>query len=772
MREWPGVRADLSAIADEGLATAKNVSLRIGGEVRRRPGLDGDDRVNDGESLITEWTDPYGVPFLVGQQLGVLTSVRVSDGTQTTLASGLGYANRGCFARANGRLYFTNDFNPMQRVSDGLSAAGVAGISAPAAAIGAPTFTGAGSTSIGTHGVRYRYFDSKSLYLSDPSDQVNITLVSGSTLVVSIGASGSGLNVIRSTDAKVDQVIIELTDAGSSSFYRAATVNQVLTGTTISMDDTTLRLQTTAARDGDFGHQPPPLCSMIAEHRGRIFGLGSTVVTLTGVTVSTASTATFTTTGSVMSSGWAGRLFKVGGNSKVYRITTMSGNTLGVLSEVYTGTAGVATGVTFFSAAPDMLYWSRAGFPESWDLARFARRVMQDDSDIPSGLVSHHEVLHLLGQRSVRMLDYSSDPASGQLVRVPTALGCWNQRCIVPANGRIYCWGRTGAWTSNGLIPKHISAPINDLIDGTTVGSADNFDVSKFEQFHGVFDPWERVVIWLYCNTTDTNPQRAIVFDVDTERMWLATFKAGILSSTMVTGGTLDITRALLSDENGFSWYLKPDVFDGVPAVMSGGVVTVSTTGATTTVIPITQALPTGATDLQGVMATYSSQTSVVLSNTANTITLYSPLTAAPTIGTELFLGQIDLTVKTKFTAFDGLDKLKRPNYLMLALIPGSSAGKLTVKIYLDHATVPAVFTKGSSDSQPDGVTWTHNASYVTVDLDGGNGAGVAFVPLPDSWNRVVAAEITSTRPQDQFRWVDYQWVFKDARGSVAVEGG
>jgi hypothetical protein len=770
MRDWQGIRADLTAVADDGLAMAKNVSFKVEGELRRRPGLDGDDIVGAGGELLTEWTDFLGLQYLMVKYTSTLTSVRISSGTQTTVASGL-HSNRGCFARANGRLYFTNDFNAVQRITDGTVTAGVAGISAPSAAIGSPSITGSGLCDIGIKGLRYRYFDSKSLYMSDPSDQINLTLVSGTTISISIGTGSE--NVIRSQDAKVDQVIIELTDSGSSKFYRAATVNQTLTGTTISMNDVTLRLQVSASRDGDFGHQPPPLVAMMTEHRGRLFGLGTTVATITGVTVSTAAAASFSVTGSTFSSGWAGRLVKVGSDTKSYRITTMSGNAVMVLSEAYTGTAGVATGIQVYSAQPDMLFWTRAGFPESWDLLRFARRVMQNDTDTPSGMFSLHEVLYILGQRSVRTLDYKSDPASAALLKVPTDMGCWNKNCIVEANGRVYVWGRSGAWTSNGLVPKHISGPVDDLIDGSTSGSTDDYDVSQYEEFHGVYDPWERCVSWFYCTSSETGPKHAITLDVDSGKWRIDTFKHAITASTLTTGGTTQSTRALLSvGSAGYSWYLKPDVFDAVPAVMSGGVVTISNTGSTTTILNVTESLPTGTPELFGAILVYSGQEREIISNTANTITVTPALSAAPTQGTEAFIGQIDVSVKTKFTAFDGLNKLKRPNYLMIGLIPGSSAGKLTVKIYLDHSTTPFVFTKGGSDTQPDGVSWTHGASYVSVDLDGGNGAGVAFVPLPDSWNRVVAAEISTTRPQNLFRWVDYKWVFKDARGSVDTEGG
>lgn len=767
MREWQGRRDDLSVIAEEGLHTAQNVSYKVTGEIRRRSGLSG--RIDQSGTLVTEWTDPFGTPYLVyNTGSGGLRTVKISDGTETAVATGLSTA-RGCFSRSNGRLYFVNDFNAMQRVSTGDQATTTAGINAPLAAIGTPT-TATGLCTAGVHGMRYRYFDSKSLYMSDPSDQTNITLAgAGTSMTFSIFTSGT--TIIRSTDAKVDQIIIELTDAGSSTFYRAATVNQTLTGTSISMNDVSLRLQVPAARDGDFNHQPPPLAAMLVEHRGRLFAFGAGLTTVTGVTVSTASSATITVTGSTFSSGWAGRLVKVGSDTKFYRVAAMSGTGLAQLSETYTGTAGVATGVQFFSATPDMLYWSRAGFPESWNTINFARRVLQNTADAPSGIVSHHDVLYLCGQRTIRMMDYPSDPSSGQLIQIPTEMGLWNQHCIVEANGRIYGWGRSGVWTVNGLIPKHLSKTLDAHIDGSDTSSDDLFDVSKFEQFHGIYDPRERIIMWFYCTADENFPKHAIVYDVDNQQWSISTWKMGMEAATMVTGGATNPTRALLADEWGYSWYVTPDVFDGVPAVMSGGALTVSSTGSTTTVIEVSQSLPTGTPDLVGVIAVYSGQERRITANTANTITLALALSAAPTIGSQVLLGGIDVDIRTKWIVFDGFKNKKRPSYLMLALVPGSFDGVLYVQIFLDYSPTPFVYTKNDVDTDPKGAYITSGSATVEVDLVGFSGEGVVFVPLPFNWHRVISARIFSDYPEDLLQVLDYDWIFKDQRQTAPMEG-
>ncbi len=775
MRNWQGLREDLSVVSEDGMARAENLSFLVQGELRRRPGLGS--RINESGVLVTEWTDPFGTPYYAyNSGSGTLTTVKVSDGTETTVISSLNTTNRGCFSKSNGRLYFVNDFDVMQRIERGDSTGTTVGIAAPTAAIGTPTSATTGTVTIGTHGLRYRYYDSKSLYISDPSPQTDITTSAGVTLTFSITASGGGGDIIRSTDTKVDQVIIELTDAGSSTFYRAATVNQILTGTTVSTDDTTLRAGVAASRDGDFGHQQPPLCTMLSEHRARLFGWGSSVYPVTGVTLTTGSTASarVTVTGQAFSANWAGRLMKAGSDTKAYRVVSVTGVSGLVLSEAYTGTAGTVTGIQIFSATPDMLYWSRAGFPESWNPLSFARRVLQNNSDVPSGMSTYNDTLWLFGQRTMRALDYANDPATGSLVNIATEMGLWNKNCLVEAGGRLYGWGRSGAWSINGLIPVHLSRPIDAAIDGSSSTSTHNFDAAKLEQFHGVYDPRERVISWFYATASETYPKHVIAYDIDRQAWSIRTFKQSIRASTLTTGGASNATRALLADENGYSWYLAADVFDGVPTSLNNGVVTVANTGATTSTFTVSESLPTstGTGNLNGVVVTTSSGAErLIASNTANTITVASVFAAAPTNGSILYLGQIDFAVKSKWITSDALEDKKRPAYCRVKMVPGSSGGKFVFNVFLDFANSAYTYTKGASDNDLDGVTITNNSANVTLDNDGGSGDGILTVPLPGDWNRAMAVQITSTKPYDLLKILDIEFVYKHPKSTGAVDG-
>lgn len=779
LNEWDGLRDDLTIVGD-GMLEAQNCSFRIQGELRRRPGLDG--RLGLSGVLTSEFTDRAQATYaMFVSSAGAITSLNLSSLAQTTLKSALSTAYRGTFARSNQRLYYSNDFDPMQVVELGNSVALEAGIAAPSTGgstthtMGAPTSATTGVTTVGAHLLRYRYYNSRSGYYSNPSMAVTVTLTGAATLTVSIGTGSE--NIVRSTDTKADQVVIEMTAAGASAYYQASVVNQSLTGTTISMADASLILQVAASTYGEFGHEKPPLFAYAIEHRGRIFGFGATVRAITGITLTLSST-TVTVTGSTFSTKWAGRMLQVGTGTDVYPISSMTDSGTMILARAYSGTTTTGATVSIYANASDLLSWSRAGYPESWKPLEWGRRVMQNASDVPSGLMSYHDVIWLFGQRTMRLLDYPTDPATGTLEQIPTEMGLWNQRCLIAANGYIYGWGRSGAWVINGMAPAYMSKPVDARLDGTDDDSAIVFDPAYSEKFFGYYDPKERCLTWVYVKEGDTVPKNHVSYDLDSKKWRTGAWRQSMLTATLVAGVTNNV-RVLISDENGYSWYVTENRFDGVPVslVNSGGeytgVVTVATTGATTTSIPVAQALPTGSADLIGAMLYHptTSGTALVQSNTADTITLATALSAAPTIGTELYLGSFPFLIKFKWIDGRGMETKKRPCYLMIKKVPGTSSGKVRVRIYEDFSASPFTFTADSDDTRPDGVAFTSGAQFATVDLDGGSGDGIAYVPLSSSWKRTITASIEATKPDDLLRLLEVRFVSESQRSEVDQDG-
>lgn len=777
--QWQGIRDDVTIVGGDGMLEAQNCSFRIQGELRRRPGLGL--RLDLGGVLSSEFTDRAGVNYVAFiTSAGDLKTLNLSDSTTATLKSALSTAYRGQFARSNQRLYYADDFDALQMVEMGNGAAAEAGIAAPSTGtgtidtIGTPSVTGSGLVEAGTRSVRYRYYNSRTGYYSNPSYETSVTTTGATTFLFSIGTGSE--NIFRSSDSKVDQVVVEMTPAAAREFYQAAVVNQALTSVSISMDDTTLQLQTAVATVGDFGHEQPPLFSLVTEHRGRLFGWGATIRTITGVSLTLSGTSVVVT-GSTFSTKWVGRMLQLSTGSVVYRISSVTDSGTLVLSSAYSGSTTTGATIKVYSNGADTLYWSRAGYPEAWKPSEWARRVLQNASDTPSGLVSMHDVLWLFGQRTMRVLDYPTDPATGSLEQVPTEMGLWNQRCIITAGGRIFGWGRSGAWMVNGLSPVHISRPIDDRLNGTDSTSSVIFDAVYSEQFFGYYDPRERCLTWVYVKSGDTTPKHHITYDLDRKEWRTGSWRQAMTTACLAATSGNDV-RALVSDANGYSWYVTDGRFDGVPTslVNSGseytGVVTVATTGATATVIPVDQTLPTSP-DLKGAVLynPTTSGTAVVSSNTTTGLTLAGTgLTAAPSYGDSLYLGSFEWKMKLKWIDGDGLQTKKRPSYLLIKKRPGSTVGKLRVRIYQDFSSTAFTFSKGASDENLPGVTIVDGVAYADVDMDTSYGnESTVWIPLGADWKRAITAEITSNKPVSDLRLMEVRFVSESQRSEVQV---
>jgi hypothetical protein len=461
----------------------------------------------------------------------------------------------------------------------------------------------------------------------------------------------------------------------------------------------------------------------------------------------------------------------------VYRIASVTDSSTIVLSSAYSGTTLTGGSIKVYSNAADTLGWSRAGYPEAWKPSEWARRVLQNASDTPAGLVSMHDVLWLFGQRTMRVLDYPTDPATGSLEQIPTEMGLWNQRCIITAGGRVYGFGRSGAWSINGLSPVHISRPIDDRLNGTDTSSTVAYDATYSEQFFGYYDPRERCLTWVYVKSGDTTPKNHITYDLDRQQWRTGSWRQAMLTACLAASNGNDV-RALLSDENGYSWYVTDGRFDGVPTALvnSGseytGVITVASTGATATVIPTDQTLPT-TTDLKGVVLynPTTSGTAVVASNTTTGLTLAGTgLAAAPSYGDSLYLGSFEWKMKLKWVDGDGLQTKKRPTWLLIKKRPGSTVGKLRVRIYQDFSTTPFTFTKWSADTQPPGVTIVNGLTYVDVDMDTSTGnESTVWIPLGSDWKRAITAEVVSSKPVNDLRVMEVRFVSESQRSEVPV---
>lgn len=272
-----GLREDTTDLKGDGYLDLKNVIRWESDGIQQRPGLS--NRVDQGGRAIATFTDSSGNTLVLTAYSGSIYRANTaygSSGAQTV--TGMSATAKGCFVKADERLYYADGtaFKYIDRDLD----AGDAGITAPASQVGDATVATGGSMDVGVHSYRYRYYDSATGYLSDPSEPNSVELTPdtspyGSKFTLTYG-TGSQDIVASTQTGKVDKVIIEVTPGNSTKYYDAYVINNpTSSGThTVDLSDAELRSQLRRAGGALVGNSPPPNAPIVTEHRGRLFGTG------------------------------------------------------------------------------------------------------------------------------------------------------------------------------------------------------------------------------------------------------------------------------------------------------------------------------------------------------------------------------------------------------------------------------------------------------------------------------------------------------------------
>lgn len=263
-RDWNGLLNDTSDIGD-GLIGLDNCSLFTDKMLNRRPGYD---------SPIATAASP-ALPLVMEELNGSFVTVELDNsirgynqttGAMTTIIAAAGYSstNVARLTQAFSRIYITNGSSAVQVVDAALSVR-TAGIVAPS---GTPTGgTAVGTSSAGTHLIRYRYVDATRNRLSNPSTSVSVTSTAAQSVTISVTASG---------DSYVTGIQVEMTAAGASAFYIASTVANTTATATVALTDDLLVLKVPTSINGDFGHAPPPFYRLMCENRQRVWMMDPT----------------------------------------------------------------------------------------------------------------------------------------------------------------------------------------------------------------------------------------------------------------------------------------------------------------------------------------------------------------------------------------------------------------------------------------------------------------------------------------------------------------
>lgn len=663
----------------------------------------------------------------------------------TLLGSGFS-ADKHPFSSAalNGHLYLSNDWDKMQRWDRIESTLRQAGVARPPQNWAPVPATAPGVTTPGQHFVRYRYRSSKTGYVSNPSNLVTLVVAAGAESQTFTIAAAGVANIIRSTDAKVDQIVLEASAVDGDKMFEVAIVDQTVATVVYNLDDATLVGK--VLQYAEFGHDEPPFVEAIVAHKGRLVGAGK-VVHVDGTVSVTNGSATVNGTGTDWKAGIVDRFIVVGSDTRHYKVSAFVSATQLTLAETYAGATAAGLAYKMFSFAYNVLFESLPLFPESWPPLRFTKALVTTLDRI-RGLMAYHGDLLVMGQHSMERWGYTeSIVGDGQPAFVPGNRGVLSQRCVIEIDGIVYGFDRQGFWRWSGGSQQHISQAIDPLLD--------NVNWAQDQRFHGVEVPRERIIRWYYAKGTDTLPKDWFEYDIDREQWATGSHEAMEItaSATVSTGGE---RRAMVADSKGFTWFVLGPTDGSDPATTLVGAVAAAP-APTASVFSITGGgLKATGLALRGVPIHWrqGNQTRLCLSNTATQVTLETGFLSAPAVGDTIYVGRIKARLRTKSVTLSKLKDRFQERYLHLYFEPSPVQKNLIVRVYEDFGAGPQQMALTVANITR-GVSITAGSGDVVVDLSTPD--GYAKVPLGLDWQRSIEAEFEMQEPHSRLQLLHWE---------------
>ncbi len=675
---------------------------------------------------------------------------------ESSLASNLGHDLTSIF----GQVYRANGWNPMS-VWDGYSVAAVAaGIGAPPGYSAAPGQTNVVQTTDGTiltwitpgtHLMRYRYANSKTQYVSNPSPLVSFNATGSASGTGSI-YSFSGLT--KSTDPKVDRCVIEMTDAGGATFFKATTLaNSAWHSVALQTKDNVLRAAPLFWKE--YGHDVPPYFNLIEQFRGRLWGMGQVVYSIGQAQIAGATVAV-SGNGTTWTSAAKGRLLYLSGGTRTFIESVLSTTELKL--ESAHASASLRT-YAITSEVPDVLRFSQVLYPEAWP-AENAMRVLDGKPEKAKALKGFRQDLVVFGERNMERLVYGENPfRDGALEPVQGERGAASRRVVQDVGGSLYALDYKGLHRYAGGTPDHMSEAIDPLFD-----PGDNrygyVDFNYRSTFHSVHYPHRHQILWFVVMNGDPDdgtayikPHHAICLDYLNGTLGLLKFDVGIVASTAAPGEDGQ-AQTLLADEYGRLWIYGLGTTDGVSPSSARSFLCDSATAASN-IVASSSVLYVAYDGLKGAMAYWveGNETQRIISNSVMGLLLSVGFSTAPSAGHTVTLGRIPFKWKSKaftfqspsFRRFDG-------RYLHLYYEPQTS-GEIRVRFYLDRSST--AYDDYSEDYSSGGVSVDADNNYFTVDLT--TASGYAKIPLPSDASMTLEFEVEIVDSATSFEMTSYE---------------
>ncbi len=640
------------------------------------------------------------------------------------------------------RLYLSNGWDPV-RVWNGIATtdaqAGIVGPGIePTDWTPAGTQAASGSVTVGAHKVRYRYKDSETGYVSNPSNEftVNVTVAS-QKLQFPVVASGAATNALVSADSKVDTIVIEMTDIGNQNFFIAAEGPNIAGTIEVTRSDTQLR------EEGEFPypelqHSLPPVARYLLAFKDRLFAFGQ-VKHSDGTVAATNGSATLTGTGTNWTAAAVGRFVQFDGENVTYEIEAFVSATELTLKSTYAGSTGSSKSYTLFSRS-NLIFFSHASYPESWPSSNFFEALSGEDA---TAVIGFGNALVIFGLRTIERFTYGDSVlATGEKRPVPGTRGALNQDVVVVVDNRVYSMDQTGMFVYDGSEPRHISRPVDARI-------RDQVDFNFASKFHGVFYPKLRAIRWFLVQSGDTECKLYLEFDVDRE-VWGSGSLDFAITFTAQAPRTQGI-GVLAGDEGGGQWWDDEGTTIGANSSIANGTVDA---GATTTSIPLkTSTLPTSGNGLVGVPVYFPATGEVrrVQSNTATTLVLDTAVALAPSEDASCYLGRVVGKLRTKsFTVANDFKEKNRGTWVYLKFKPVTAQRLMRLRVFEDESETArsdwGAASYATAHASNEGVT-VPGAGETDWLVDLSKSDGTVRLPLGIKAMRTFSVELEADQP-------------------------
>jgi hypothetical protein len=723
----------------------------------------------------------------------------------TTLGTSQSLDHRTHAAEYRHYAYMTDGWNPVRRWDGRTGSLVNAGIVGPSQVKDSwtpnPVLGVGGSLNAGVHWFRYRYMDSTTGYVSNPSEAVQIMVgADGNTLTFAVGASGAA-NIIRSTDAKVDTIVLEMSPSdgtkpvyvppptgnlsslspsyiaglaltpqttGEPLYYEVGRFLQISTTIVASISDAELTQK--LLQWPESGNDVPPITKYVYSYRNRLWAFGAVVheagtvnispltnvVNGTGTRWSTAALGAVTGAGAVITAPSQKWYLHVEGNDNAREIKGAVNSTQLILHSAIGGTYrgfGVATGPYNYKiySRLDAIWVSNPENPEAFSPTNFIQGPTGTGAEGVTAGIGYAGTMLFYGKQTMWKLSWDVDPLQDpSIMQLSDKYGAISQRVVLEIEGVVYSLDRKGFQAFAGTFPKHISNKVDALLS--------NIDWTKEERFHAVFYPELRAIRWFVVYDGDEYPQNYFQYDIDTGDWGTGETLTGISESALVP--TADGLKVYVGDENGHVWIDNLGTCDGCHEKFSH---VTAAAGCTTSIIVVDEDLQNPSEDSAGLAGCILTQVEangirydrVIRASSHNSITVDS-LPSAPSDGDELWIGRIPARLRTKdFVAVRGGPRRRRsPIFLWIYWKRNQTGSRnFLVKFYENFSTDPREYsTVGAADASvalpgleaPYAVT-----KYSPYDwrVDSTHTPGVVRIPIALDWVQAISARLEIDEP-------------------------